>query len=247
MTQKKNVPLFEEMSFDELRRLKKKLSAEKTQETQKQLAELNSYAVSKIHAYLNNAFDITETDSPFFLAFIETFGKDNAGKLNDFAREAAAKLKPELEAFDEQNGYTGLKGVPESTMLKNMDALEKFEQINPFVSENGRLKYPEFQKAAKVLKAVKITGNDGRNLDEKEQREFRTTMLETARLETYLRLFGEKDGLTENNYLQNLREILEINLVNLLITDKIIKEYPLSEKNKKKLYESFERLSALFS
>lgn len=247
MTKENEKFIFEKMSFEELRRLKKKLETETSDQARDTLDGLYAYAGEKIKSYAEGAFDVTGIEAPFFLTFLDAFGKDAQGKLSGAAREAAIRLKPELEAFDAENGYTGLKNLSENRLIENINALEKFEHLDPFTPESGRLKYPEFNKTAQLLNAIRITGNNNAFLDENEQKQFRATMTDTARIETYLRLLAKEEEITEQDYLQNFREILEINLVNLLITDKVVKEYPLSEKNKKKLYESFEKLVASFS
>lgn len=237
---------FGEMNIDELRKLKKQLTAEETSDARETLKDLQTYADEKIRAYTEGRFAAEGIDAPAFYAFLAAFGKTTDGRFTPPARKALECLAPALKDFDEQTGYAGLSSVPPETVLKNMEALDLLSAVNPFAvhEEAGRRKwkYPAFRKTAKLLHAIRITGDDGLPLDEREQKTFRDSMLEASKLETYLRLAAAADVPNEQDYLTALKEIMDINLAALLVTDQAARSYPLSEKEKERLALEIENL-----
>ncbi len=237
---------FDEMNIDELRRLKKRLAAEGTSETRQTLKDLQAHAAEKIREYAEGRFTAEGLDAPAFYAFLAAFGKTEDGHFTPPARTALDRLTPALKDFDEQTGYSGLSSVSPETVLKNMEALEALSALNPFAirDDSGRRqwKYPAFRKTAKLLHAIRITGDDGLPLDDREQKTFRDSMLEAAKLEAYLRLAAAADIPAERDYLTALKEIMDINLAALLVTDRAARSYPLSEVEKEKLALEIEDL-----
>lgn len=237
---------FDEMNIDELRKLKKRLTAEESVEAQEALKNLQAHAAEKIREYAEGRFAAEGVDAPAFYAFLAVFGKTNDGQFTPVARKALDRLTPALKDFDEQIGYAGLSSVPPEKVLKNMEALDLLSALNPFAvrEDAGRRKwkYPAFRKTAKLLHAIRITGDDGLALDDREQKTFRNSMLEAAKLEAYLRLSAAADIPTEQEYLTALKEIMDISIAALLVTDRAARSYPLSEEEKEKLALEIENL-----
>lgn len=228
----------ESLSLEELIALKGKVSGEDA-------VRLRRISEGKLADFADGKVTVSPSVAPLFLAFIDAFGK-NGEKRTPAGQKAYDKLIEDLDAFDRQNGLAEAVGISTSRLLSNVAALDRLSALNPFemTETDGRstLKRPEFHKVFKVMKALRVTEDDGSESDASADRDLRTTLTEAAKLRAYLRLCVSPEEVTEELYCRNLEEILELNIVNLLIIDKIVSEYPLDKTDRDRLTAEFEKL-----
>lgn len=240
---------FGKLSCEEMRGLRRQLAADSAESAKDMLKGLKAHAKVTIQKYIDDSMPVKGMGIPTFYAFVKEFSTESDGQLSAQGKRAVEKLTGELKKFDSYNNLSGLAEIPAEVFLKNIEELDRLEQLNPFETtgdgEEKTLKHPSFERVKKVMDSIQITGYTGDDLDQKEQNDFRETMMDAAKTDAYFRLLPCQDQITENIYLKNLEEVFQINLVNLLITDKIVKEYPLSEESKKRLFDDFEQILAV--
>lgn len=233
---------FGKLSCEDMRGLRRQLLTDSSDEAKETLKGLQAHAKITIQKYVDDSLRIRGIATPSFYSFIKDFGKDKDGHSTPQAQKAIQKLSADLKRFDEQNHLAKLSEASLIQMARNISDLDGFEAINPFeTDEQNNLKHPLFERVFKVLSRIKVA-DENKESDEAEEQKLRDSILEFSQMDAYLILMTNPVSITEEKYLKILEEFLEINLVNLLVTDKIVKEHPLTEESKKQLFDDFERI-----
>lgn len=185
-----------------------------------QITAFQNEAFSRLTAYLGGKLPVAEDESPLFFGFIRTFSKTDNVELNLSAKKAEAKITPFLKAFDKTTGLDALAGLSAEKIEDNIAALEDFDTIDPFEKTDGKLLYPQFENALKVISAVVLTdGDEPAEQQERESETFKETIVETAKLKAYMRLCVFGGDLTQDLYLDQVRFEIEKALVTLFMME----------------------------
>ena len=184
----------------------------------RQIEALQNEASARLTAYLSGDLPVAEDESPLFFGFIKTFSKTEDADLNLLVKKAEAKITPLLKAFDETIGLDGLADLSAEKIEENISTLEDFDTIDPFEMQDGKLLYPQFKNALKVISAVVLTDED-QPAEQQESETFKETIVETAKLKAYIRLCVYGDELTQDLYLDQVRFEIEKALVTLFMME----------------------------
>ena len=203
------------------------VSAKESNDTQ-QIEALQNEAFTRLTAYLAGELPVAEDESPLFFSFVRTFSKTDNVDLNLSAKKAEAKITPFLKAFDKTIGLDRLADLSAEKIEKNIAALEDFDTIDPFETQDGKSLYPQFENARKVIDAVVLMDDDlPVEQQEQESETFKETIVETAKLKAYMRLCVYGEELTQKLYLDQLQFEIEKALVTLFMmeqTTELIKD-----------------------
>ena len=212
----------------------------------KQLALLEGEVKHRLELFLKGDLEVDPQESPLFYSFIKVFSETDDPDLKMCAKKAEAKIIPLLKQFDQSAGYEQLMKVSPEEMERNLSDLDGFEKINPFeCDDQGRLIFTQFRLVKKVLDNVEITDDENTStLDAGEANEtFQETILETARLKTYMRLCVSCSEITQADYLDTLQMEMEKALVILFVMDKTSEvKYPLDGFQAEKIHNEFKKL-----
>lgn len=219
-------------SFEELITLGKLLETENANGVSEVRQMVQEYANGLIQNYLDNKILLLPEQAALYLRFIETFGRNADGCYLQTAEKAKDKLILMLEEFDQENN---LNDIDAEQVKANLEILEKFEHQDFFTS-------PELAAAKKVLDALSVTDEQGKDLDENNQKIYKNKIIETAKLGTYCELTLLQTPIDEKTYKNVLAEKLEVNIVNLFMIDKIQTKNSLSEEDRVTLTRKFEDL-----
>lgn len=195
-------------------------AAAKEENDATQMAALQNEAFVRLKAYLAGEWPVAEDESPLFFSFIRTFSKTDNVDLNLSAKKAEAKITPFLKAFDKTVGLDRLAELSAEKIEKNIAALEDFDTIDPFEKQDGKLIYPQFENALKVMNSVILMDDDlPAEQQEQESETFKETIVETAKLKAYMRLCVYGEELTQKLYLDQVQFEIEKALVTLFMME----------------------------
>ncbi len=195
------------------------VSAKESNDTQ-QIEALQNEALARLTAYLAGELPVAEDESPLFFSFVRIFSKTDNVDLNLSAKKAEAKITPFLKAFDKTIGLDRLADLSAEKIEKNIAALEDFDTIDPFETQDGKSLYPQFENARKVIDAVVLMDDDlPVEQQEQESETFKETIVETAKLKAYMRLCVYGEELTQKLYLDQLQFEIEKALVTLFMME----------------------------
>lgn len=187
---------------------------------QPMMQQLQKEAFQRLESYLAGELFVPEDESPAFFSFIKTFCKTGNVDLDMLSKKAEAKITPFLKEFDRATGFNALARLSSEKVEENIAALEDFDTTDPFETTPDGLLYPQFQKVLNVMNAVVLTDDDGNpetSADEAET--FKETIIETAKLKTYMRLCVYTEELTQELYLKQLRFEMEKALITLFMME----------------------------
>ena len=185
-----------------------------------EMTALQNEAFARLKAYLAGDLPVAEDESPLFFGFIRTFSKTDNVDLNLSAKKAEAKITPFLKAFDKTIGLDRLADLSPEKIEENIAALDDFDLIDPLETKDGKLVYPQFENALKVISAVVLTdGDEPAEQQEQESETFKETIVETAKLKAYMRLCVYDGDLTRELYLDQLRFEIEKALITLFMME----------------------------
>lgn len=195
-------------------------AAAKEQNDTKTIFASEAEALTRLQAYLAGKLSVAEDESPMFFSFVKTFSKTKNVELNLASKKAEAKITPLLKEYDKTVGLDGLSELSAEKVEENIAVLDRFDTFNPFEKKDGELIYPQFQNALKIIEAVELTEND-RPVEnrERETEAFKETIVETAKLKTYMRLCIYGKTITQDVYLNALRFQIEKALVTLFVME----------------------------
>ena len=186
----------------------------------RRIEALQNEAITRLNAYLTGDLPVAEDEAPLFFSFIKTFDKSENADLNLLTKKAEAKITPLLKEFDETIGLDALAELSAEKIEDNIAALEDFDTIDPFEERDGKLLYPQFEKALKVVSAVVLTdGDEPAEQQEQELETFKETIVETAKLNVYMRLCVYGEELTQQLYLDQVQFEIEKALVTLFMME----------------------------
>ncbi len=209
---------------------------------QEMKAALTDEASARMTAYLDGNLPVSEDESPLFFSFIKTFSKTGRVDVDMLAKRAEAKITPVLKEFDKTAGYDNIAALSAEKIEENINALEGFDKIDPFEKQDGRLLYPQFEKALAVIDAVVLTDGDRpAEEQEREKASFKETVVETAKLKAYLRLCVYIEELTRDVYLNRLQFEIEKALVTLFMMEQTT-DLALGKNSVEDVHAAFEEL-----
>lgn len=203
---------------------------------------LESEAARRLEDFLTGDAEMEAAETPLFYAFIKTFGETDDAGLKALAKKAEVKITPLLKEFDRIAGYEDLGKVSAEEIGRNIAALDDFDRTDPFERDSdGEMVYPRFEKIEKVLDSVEILDDDGRPSAEGADM-LKSTVLEAAKLKTYMRLCISLNEISRQFYMDVLQAEMELALVTLFLMDKSAAGYPVGRQEARKLHEEFQRL-----
>ncbi len=205
------------------------------------LNALEHEALFYIKEFLSDKISAETDTAPLFYSFFRTFSQTENTQLKDACEKALQKLHPFLNRFDEENRLTRLDDLNKETAEYNLTALSAFERLNPFeLKEKDRLKFPVFSDLFRLVNNIEITDSNGQN-NASAHVQFIDTLIESARLQTFMKLSIYTDKITEDLYLSDLRQNMEIGLVSMFITDRVPTDMP-DDKTKDQLLLEYQKL-----
>ena len=216
-------------------------AAEENGDLEKKTA-LTDEAFARMTAYLNGDLPVSEDESPLFFSFIKTFSKTGRVDVDMVAKRAEAKITPVLKEFDKTVGYDNIASLSGEKIEKNIAALEIFDRIDPFEKQDDKLICPQFEKALAVIDAVVLTdGDQPAEEQDREKESFKETVVETAKLKSYMRLCVYTEELTRDVYLDRLQFEIEKALVTLFMMEQTT-DLALGESGVEDVRAAFEEL-----
>lgn len=206
------------------------------------LASLEQEAFVHIREFLNGEIAAETNTAPLFYSFFRTFSQTENADLKAACEAAVEKVKPYLDDFDEENGLTRLDDLSKSLLEHNLTALSVFEQLDPFeLKKEDRLRFPEFSDLFRLTNNIDITDDNGQVSDQAHT-DFINTLIDAARLQTFMKLSVSADKITEDVYLNDLRQNMEIGLVSMFVIDRIPADRTLSDETKDQLQAEYQKL-----
>lgn len=203
---------------------------------------LEAEAARRLEDFLKGEAETQAAESPLFFSFIKVFGETGNPGLKMLAKKAEVKITPLLKEFDRIAGYEDLAKVSAGDIERNIAVLDGFDGLDPFErGADGEMVYPRFEKIEKLTDTVEILDDDDMPSGDAADM-LKSTVLEAARLKTYMRLCVSTDEITQTVYLNTLQTEMELALATLFLMDKSVVEYPLGKKEAEKLYEEFQKL-----
>lgn len=206
------------------------------------LAVLDSEALNYIKDVLEGKF-LPETEtSPLFYSFFTSFSQTGNAGLKTACKQALLRLQPLLDKFDAENGLDRTEKLDTEILNRNLAALNAFEQINPFELDNdGQLKFSEFSDLFLLTNNIDITDSSGRKSDSAHTK-FLETLIESARLKTFMKLSLQPEEATQEIYLSELRWNMEKDLVLMFVVEHVNIKEGFSEKTKDLIEEEYQKL-----
>ncbi len=207
------------------------------------LHALEDEAARCLNAYLAGGADVDVDESPLFYGFIKVFGETENADLRVLAKKAEAKITPVLKQFDHMAGYDNLAKISPEEIERNITDLDGFERIDPFKRDaDGKFAFEQFAPVFKVLSNVEIVDDDDGAVSELNET-FMETVLETARMKTYMRLCVSDREITQQDYLSELQFEMEKAVVVLFVMDKTSGvEFPMDAAQVGKIHQEFQKL-----
>lgn len=204
---------------------------------------LENEVARRLDSFLSGETEIEPEDAPMFYSFMKVFGETENTDLRLCAKKAEAKITPVLKQFDHLAGYDNLSKITAEEIERNLADLDCFEQINPFERDlSGRLVFPQFERVLKVMDNVEIVDDDDTALPADSGETFKETVLETARVKTYMRLCVSDTEITREYYLDMLQTEMEKALIILFVMDKSAVDFPLDSAQAGKIHQEFQKL-----
>lgn len=204
---------------------------------------LENEAARRLDSFLSGETEVDPEDAPMFYSFIKVFGETENTDLRLCAKKAEVKITPALKQFDRLAGYDNLSKITAEEIERNIADLDCFERINPFErNADGQLAFPQFKQILKVMDNVEIVDDDDTALPGDSGETFKETVLETARIKTYMRLCVSDTEITQEYYLDMLRTEMEKALVILFVMDKASADFPLDVAQAEKIHREFQKL-----
>lgn len=207
------------------------------------LRALEDEASRRLNAFLAGDIDVDIDESPSFYGFIKVFGETEHSDLRVLAKKAEAKITPALKQFDHAAGYDNLAKITPEEIERNITDLDGFERIDPFERDaDGKFVFEQFAPVFKVLSNVEIVDDDDDSVSELNET-FVETVLETARMKTYMRLCVSDHEITRQDYLTELQFEMEKAVVVLFVMDKTSGiDFPLDAAQVGKVHKEFQKL-----
>lgn len=100
--------------------------------------------------------------------------------------------------------------------------------------------FPQFERVLKVMDNVEIVDDDDTALPADSGETFKETVLETARVKTYMRLCVSDTEITREYYLDMLQTEMEKALIILFVMDKSAVDFPLDSAQAGKIHQEFQ-------
>lgn len=203
---------------------------------------LEAEASNRLNAFLDGTTVPEVSEAPAFFSFIKVFGETENPGLKMLTKKAEVKVIPVLKEFDRIAGYEDLGKITAEEIGRNIAVLDRFDETDPFErGADGEMVYPQFEKIEKLTDVVEILDDDGTpSADAADM--LKSTILEAAKLKTYMRLCVSFDEITRRAYLEALQSEMELALVTLFLMDKSVADYPLGKQEAQKLHEEFKKL-----
>ena len=210
---------------------------------EKALNRTEDEAKRRLTSFLSGETEIDPEEAPMFYSFIKVFGETENADLRLCAKKAEAKITPVLKQFDQMIGYDNLAKITAEEIERNLADLDRFEQIDPFErTADGQLVFPQFELVLKVIDNVEIVDDDETSLSADSGETFKETVLETARIKTYMRICVSETEITREYYLDMLQTEMEKALIILFVMDKSAVDFPLNTAQAEKIHREFQKL-----
>ena len=206
------------------------------------LASLEREVLIHAQEFLNGEIGVETDTAPLFHSLFKTFSQTENADLKAACEKALEKVQPYLDDFDRENGLTRLDDLDKSVIEHNLTALSVYERINPFEIRKGdQLKYPLFSDLFRLTNNIEITDTDDQKSDLAHER-FVDTLIEAARLQTFMKLSLHTEKITQDFYLSDLRQNMEVGLVSMFVIDRIPSGKPINDETKDFLHSEYQKL-----
>lgn len=205
------------------------------------LAGLEEQALTHTHEFLNGEIAAEPETAPLFYSFFRTFSDTKNKDLKTACEKALEKVQPFLNQFDEENGLTRLDDLTKSVVEHNLAALSVYEQLNPFETTGKGLKFSEFEDLFRLTNEIDIIDSNGIN-NKQAHTDFVETLIDTAKLQTFLSQSLSDKKIDEQIYLSDLRRNMEKDLVLMFAADKIPVGEPIDDETKNKIEAEYQKL-----
>lgn len=210
---------------------------------EKKMHLLENEAMQRLESFLSGKTEIDPDDAPMFYSFIKVFGETENPDLRLCAKKAEAKITPVLKQFDQMIGYENLAKITAEEIERNLADLDRFEKIDPFEKEDsGHLVLKQFEQVLRVLDEVEIVDDETDDMSKEATETFKETVVETAKIKTYMRLCVSDHEITREEYLDRLLFEMEKALVILFVMDKSAQAFPLDKAHAETVHQEFEKL-----
>ena len=206
------------------------------------LKALEQEASGAVRAFLDGKIGADTDRAPLFYSFLKTFSQTDNPDLKKDCDKALIKIQPYLDQFDKENGLTRLDDLSKNVIEHNLDALSVFEQLYPFeMKKENQLKFPIFSDLFRLTNSIDITDDKGQVTDQAHAR-FVDTLIDAARLQTFMKLSISVNKITEDIYLDDLRQNMEVGLVSMFVIDRIPSDRPIDEETKDLIQAEYQKL-----
>lgn len=206
------------------------------------LKALEKTAAKHVTAFLNGTIAAETETSPLFYSFFRTFSQTDDDELKQNCEKALEKLQPYLDRFDTENHLTHLDDLEENILARNLEKLAVFDQINPFeMKKKNQLVFSDFAELFSLTEKIEITDENGK-ASSKGHENFITTLIESAKLQAFTTLSLSVSKISQKDYLTEVRQNMENNLVLMFVADKALLQSPPTEKTKDLLHAEYKKL-----
>lgn len=206
------------------------------------LKALEQEALLHTQEFLDGKIGAETETAPLFYSFFRTFSQTENADLKTACNKALEKVQPYLDQFDKENGLTRLDDLSKGVLEHNLTALSVFEQLNPFeLKKENQLKFPIFSDLFRLTNNIDITDDNGQNSD-RAHADFVNTLIDAARLQTFMKLSISTDKITEDVYLNDLRQNMEIGLVSMFVIDRVPVGQPINDETKDQIFSEYQKL-----
>ncbi|MBR1777372.1 MAG: hypothetical protein IJ752_02150 [Alphaproteobacteria bacterium] len=206
------------------------------------LKALESDVLPQVHEFLNGKISAEVETAPLFFSFFKTFAQTENEPVRTACEKALEKLRPDLDRFDEENGLLHLDDLNKSTIEHNLMVLSAYERLNPFeIQKNDQLKFSVFSDLFRLVNQIDITDADSEK-SKAAHVKFVETLIESAKLQTFMELSLDSNKITESSYLNNVRQNMEKNLVMMFAADRIPAGESMNDEIKDQIQSEYQKL-----